>query len=440
MTSRNTGRTFAAASLAVFALLVAGLASPASAATDTGKLKGTVTFNGTPLSFAKVQIYRGIFDKDEGSYDISDKRLKTDNTDSKGRYSFSGLSAKTSTTSHYLILVSDRAGKVVKTYRDVVIRKGKTLTKNVRLKPAAIFTGAVSRSDGRSPAGLTVRVGVPGSPVDEAAPNAALAPNHSTMTNANGTFRLSGLAIFPRQQLIVSDGPYAEQCYDFGRNALVECASDPTTAGGQFVNLAAGERALPPVTLSKSAPPVTRVAGTVTDASGKAIKGIKATLQSATPRVSVFAVTRSSGRYTLNESIPAGTYTLRFDDPSNKWAAQFLGGGPDKVVRRQIVVTPGQPLNFDTELKSASTAKLASKPGNGSAKVSVQIKRKVSVGRPSGTLTLRFGSLTTSVTVSKGKATATLTGIPRGRRLIYVDYSGTSNTAGFAKSVLVKVK
>jgi hypothetical protein len=110
-------------------------------------------------------------------------------------------------------------------------------------------------------------------------------------------------------------------------------------------------------------------------------------------------------------------------------------------VRRQITVTPGQPVEgLNTKLKSISTAKIATKAGSGSAKVAFKIKRKASGSAPSGTLTLSADGVTKTVVVTKGRATVTLMGLPKGVRSLVADYSGTSTTAGFSKIVKVTVK
>lgn len=437
MTSRSTGRAGAAAVLAVTALLLAGLFSPAVAAASTAKVKGVVTQDGKAVPFAKVQIYRLVFIKSDGEYEVATSRLKTDNTDSRGRYSFSGLAVKTATSSKYVIVVTDRKGKSVKTYRTVVARRGKAITKNVRLRPAATLTGTVTTSDGRSPAGLTVAVD-PGSYNDLGQSYEKLYPEWSTPVKADGTFTLSGIPSGRTyDEVLVSDGPSATQCYDFVAGTLAECATGNDQAGyaRQRISLASGEqRTLPAVAASKFAPPVATLSGKVTDTAGKPLKGIAVTVSSGTSGAT--KATRSTGRYTINESLAAGSYTIRFDDPKHIWATQYLGG----AVKRPVAITPGQPVSgLDVALKSISTAKIASKTGTGSAKVAFQIKRKASGGAPSGILTLSFEGRSKTASVKKGKATVTLGRLPKGSLRLVATYSGTSSTAGFSKIVKVNV-
>lgn len=195
------------------------------------------------------------------------------------------------------------------------------------------------------------------------------------------------------------------------------------------------------MTMTKFGPASTKLAGIVTDSSGKALKGIEVAVSGGAGS-GTNAATRSSGRFTVEDRIPAGPYTVRFDDPKKVWASQYLGGGPDKSVRQPVTVTPGQPISgLNTELKSRSSAKLATKVTGRTAKVAVQIKRTATGSAPSGTLTLSFNGLTTSAaTVKKGKASVTFIGLPRGTLSLVANYSGTSSTAGFSKVVKVKVK
>lgn len=435
MISRNAGRASVAAVLAVLALLTAGLVSPATAATSTGKLKGVITLNGQPVSFAKVQIYRTIKEVKSGEDLSGPTRLKTDNTDSQGRYSFSGLTVKAGY--NYAIVVTDRPGKIVKESRTVAPKKGKTITKNVHTTAAAVLHGAIKTSDGRSPAGLTVGIDPVFNDNQNGGAYNVFYPENEATVNADGSFTLAGLPAESYGYLSVSDGRFAEQCYDFTANTLVDCRpTDPTLVRQQGFALTTGEaRTLPTVTATKFGPASTKLAGTVTDTSGKTLKGIEITVAGGK------VATRSSGRFTVQDRIPAGPYTVRFDDPKKVWASQYLGGGPDKSVRQPVTVTPGQPISgLDTKLKSIATAKIAAELGKGSAKVAFQIKRKATGSAPSGTITLSLGSVTKTVTVTKGKATVTLSGLPKGTQSLVAVYSGTSSTAEFSKIVKVKVK
>ncbi|MET0928613.1 MAG: carboxypeptidase-like regulatory domain-containing protein [Aeromicrobium sp.] len=424
-------RALPAVLIAAPALVVSGLMSPATAA-GTGSIKGVVTVNGTPVSFAKVQIFPLVIDAEAETLVVG-ARLKTDNTDSSGRYSFSGL-ATTNSMKRYVVLVTDRTSRTVKTYRSLIAKSGKTITQNVRMRPAAILKGTVTTSDGRSPAGLTVDT-QPGLLNDLGQSYDKLFPEFSTTVRADGTFTLAGIPGSQYEQIRVSDGPHAQQCYDFVTSTLADCATksnqEPAYYERQRIVLASGEkRTLPTVTVSKFNPPMTTVSGTVTDTSGKTLKGITVTIDSVDTGAA--GATRSSGRFTIKETLPAGEYRVRFRDPKNVWASQYLG--------RSIAITPGKAVRgVATKLKSISTAKIGTRGGEGTAKVAFKIKRKASGSAPSGTLKLSYEGISRTVLVTKGTATVTLRGLPAGTLSLVADYSGTGSTAGFSKIVKVAV-
>lgn len=437
MSSRRTiCAALAALTFAVSGLVLTGLVAPATAATSTGKVKGVVSLNGQPIERAKVQVYRIVTDVVTGDELVKPTRLKTDNTDSSGRYSFSGVTVKAGYS--YKLLVTDRSGNTVKTFRTIRPKKNTTITTNVHVEAAAVLRGTLATVDGRSPAGLTVSV-EPGSYNDEGQDYEVFYPTWSTTVKADGTYALK-IPANNYDDVRVSEGRYAVQCFDFVAGSLAECGSDQATFARQRVQLARGEqRTLPTVTASKFAPPVTKISGRVTDTSGKALKGIGVRITAGDAQVT--ATTRSSGRFTVQEGIPAGSYTVRFDDPENGWASQYLGGGTDMSVRRRVTVTPGEPVSgLNTQLKSRTTAKIATRSGSGTAKVAVKITRKVTGSAPSGTLTLSGDGITKTVVVTKGRATVTLSGLPRGVRSLVADYSGTRTTAAFSRIVKVTVK
>lgn len=435
MTTRTVHiRGLMAAVIAVLALVATGLMSPATAASGKATVKGVVTLDGKPVSFARVQLYRDMGD------DVDDPeyvRVKTANTDSAGRYTISGVSlVKVSPESAgYAVVVSDRPGNVVRTHRSVRPKAGKVVTRNVTTKRAGIITGKVTRADGGDPRALTVTIRG-----DEDVRDNYYVPEFDTTKDAtveaDGTFTLGGVAPGTYNALKVMGAPYAPQCFDPSTSALADC--DDSVA--QRFTIAVGQRRdLAPLTATRLLPPVTSVTGTVTDTSGKALKGIHVSITGS--NAGEVGQTRSSGRFTIRESLPAGSYQVRYDDPDGIWASQYLGGGPDKSVRQPVTITPGQPVRgLDTRLKSVSTARIATKGGDGTAKVAFQIKRKATGSAPSGSLRLSFEGVSRTVAVVKGRATVTLSGLRPGTRPLVADYSGTGSTAGFSKVVKVVVK
>ncbi|MBP2392474.1 carboxypeptidase regulatory-like domain-containing protein [Aeromicrobium fastidiosum] len=429
-------RALPALSMATLALVASGLALPAEAATSTGKVQGVVSLNGTPVDSARVQLYERVDPDPGGDIEGTFTRIRTVNTDSDGRYSFAGLKSKKDPKYgeeiyDYSIAVSDRSGTIVRTGRAIDQKKGRTVTKNLHVKAAAILTGVVTTADGRSPAGLTM--GVPLDLNQDGSDFSMFYPESTTTVRSDGRFVLAGLpASSFYDGVYVADGRYAKQCYDFVTTKLADCApADPTLRQQQRLAIGAGEvRALPSVQMTVFAPPTTRLTGKVTDTSGRPLKGIAVDVNSGPADDQ--GVSRSSGRFTIASGLPAGPYGVRFYDPKNVWAA---------ATGRPVVVVPGQPIGgLDVALKSVATVKTGKKGGRGTAKIAVMITRKASGSAPGGTLTVSFGEKSRTVTVTKGRATVTLTGLPAGTASLDVVYSGTASTAGFAKKARVAVE
>lgn len=66
--------------------------------------------------------------------------------------------------------------------------------------------------------------------------------------------------------------------------------------------------------------------------------------------------------------------------------------------------------------------------------------RAATGSKPSGTATFRWGSISKTVRVVKGRAAAKLSGLPKGTRTITVSYSGTRSTASATKTFRTKVR
>lgn len=433
----------AATALAVGGLVLAGLVAPASAAPSTGKVKGVVTANGAPLGKAKVQLYRNV-DSDPGGDGDDGKftRLKTDNTDSAGRFSFAGLKLATDPKSglemnQYRVVVTDRTGKSVKTVRIVKPKKGRTIIRNVTLRPGASVRGSVSRADGGAADALMVSV-TPPEVSEDYRLNPDFFPDTEASVKADGTFVIKALPAGAYDDIAIVGKPYAQQCYDQISKALVDCA------GQESLNftLAAGERkTLPPLTISKLAPATSALTGRVTDTSGRPLKGIAMSVRTMDGGTTGGVVlTRSSGRFTF-KGVTTGTYRVRFDDPLHVWASQYLGGGMNQAKSRAVSVVGGKNVSgIDDELKSGTTNKVSRTVGDGSAKMSFEIVRRASGSRPGGTITLTSGSRSKTVAVKQGRASVKLTGLAAGRHQVTATYSGTSSTAGFTRVYPVTVK
>lgn len=172
------------------------------------------------MKFARVQLYRDMGD------DVDDPeyvRVKTANTDRKGRYKISGISLVkvSSESAGYAIVVSDRPGNVIRTHRSVRPRAGKVVTRNVKALRAGIIMGKVTRSDGGDPGALRVSIG------DNEAHDNYYVPEFATTedakVSADGTFKLGGVAPGTYNALKVRGAPYAKQCFVAASGTLADC-------------------------------------------------------------------------------------------------------------------------------------------------------------------------------------------------------------------------
>jgi hypothetical protein len=172
-----------------------------------------------------------------------------------------------------------------------------------------------------------------------------------------------------------------------------------------------------------------RIRGTVTDTSGRPIRAasVRATKDG---RLSLISGSSTSGAFTLGPATD-GSYRLEVV-PSTPWAPLSVDTPFD---------LNGQDVS-DIQLKLKSRAKITAKltPGKGTAKVAVDITRRASGAKPSGTVTIRWGTISKTVKVVKGKATVKLSGLPKGKRTITVTYAGTSSTAATTATFRTVVK
>lgn len=440
MSSRHPLARILAVVVTALALMMTVVSMPASAA-STGRVKGVVTVDGKPLDFAKVQLFRNIDsdpggDGDDGKF----RRLETVNTGKDGKYSFSGLKSKKDRkygieTYRYVVVATDRSGKTVRSSQAVKVKKGRSVTKNFQLKPAGIVTGKISRSDGRSPQGLTVNA-ITDETVPDRGYNPQLLPNTTTEVRADGTFILSGLQPGDYESLTVGGGRYAAQWYDFTAGELTS-TYDP--AERLRFSVAAGQRLrIAPATVTEL---ISKVSGTVTDTSGHPLKNITVRLTAPDGTISKNRTkTSSSGRFTFSR-LKSGTHLVRFDDPKSVWAFQYADGAVRRADARVLKVVAGNDItDVNVDLKSRAKVKATLTGGKSTAKLVASITRKSSGGRPSGSLTVTVGDSTKTVRVVKGKAKASFAKLPRGRQSVTATYSGTRSTEGFTKTYSVKVK
>lgn len=439
MTSRLSTRALIATPIAATAVLLAAVSLPATAA-STGNVKGVVSVGDKPLKNAKVELFRDI-DSDPGG-DGDDgvvKRIKTVTTDKFGKYSFSGLKSKKDPkygleTYSYFVRATDRSGKTVRKSLRVAVKKGKTVKKNFHLNKAAIVTGKVARTDGRSPAGLIVRAADDDSTRPDRGYNPELLPNQVATVRADGTFTLGGLLPRNYDAFSVGGSRYAFACMTVP-GAILAC--DDENSNG--VTLSAGQRlALTPITLTKM---VSTLSGRLTDARGKAVQDVRVQVETPSGGYVTFSeLTGSNGRFAI-WGLSSGQYVVRVFDPYLKWAPRYFGGAVMRADAKVVNVVAGTNVgNLNVTLKSKAKVHVKATGSKGAAKLVFTVTSRATGGRPGGTMTVVSGDVSKKVRIVKGKATVTLKGLPSGTAKVTATYSGTKSTQGVAKTFSVKVK
>lgn len=425
----NTTRTIRTPALliAVVALLLAGLTLPAQAAVRTGAVKGVVTLDGKPVKGLKVELqWMG--------NDTFGAKLGVDTTNSKGAYSFPklpGTDENDPDFSRKAVIITDPSGRIVATSRKFRDRPGKTVTRNVSVQKAASISGVLTRGDGRATTRLRTTV---------VGPDVVIDPDYdsdfvydTTIPVAkDGSFRVGGLPAGDYYLEFLDEGKtYFSQCYDNLPTATTECRGGLNNTGKAIatkITVSAGQNiALNPQTLSMHG---RRITGTVTDTSGRPIRNARVSTVAGDPQKRLTTDTSTSGAFTVGPATD-GSYRLVVSS-EYPWAPQ----SPSTVYNAN-----GQDVTgVQIKLKSRANIKAKLTPGGGTAKVAVDITRSATGKKPSGKVTIRWGTVTKTVNLVKGKATATLSGLPKGKRTLTVSYAGTSSTAATTKTFQTTVK
>jgi uncharacterized GH25 family protein len=404
--------------LGVIALLLAGLTLPAQAATKTSSVKGVVTLDGRPVKGVTVEL-RWI-----GADSFSGPSLGVDTTNSKGAYSFSKFPTEDKNDEDLggkAVIVRDPAGRIVATSRRFSDRPGKTLTRNVSVKRAASITGVVKRGDGVATARLRTEVSGPDVQIDRGYDSDPVYDTNVSIAK-DGSFTLKGLPAGGYDLQFLDDGKtYFPQCYD-------NLPKTTTACGGTTITVTAGQNVtLNPQTLTTKG---RRISGTVTDTSGRPIRNARVRTVEQDQQKRLGADTSRSGAFTLGPATD-GTYRLEVD-PGRLWASSSPSTTYD---------VNGQDVSgIQIQVKSRAHIDARLTPGKGTATVAVDIFRTATRSKPSGKVTIRWGTVTRTANLVKGRATATLTGLPKGRRTITVAYAGTSSTAATTKTFRTTVK
>lgn len=421
--------------LGAAAVVVAGLALPAQAA-STGGVKGVVALDGVPVKGLKVYLQQS---QDDGDYY---EPIKVDTTNSKGAYSFSGFPV--GEAYGYTVLVTDSTHRVVKARRSFADRAGRAVTRNVTVKKAARLSGRITRQDGGTLS--KVRVLLDGPDDEIGTPDTTvLSYDDEIVPAGDGTFVARGLPA-GSYDIRFTDGTqtYVDQCYDdvvAGTDELAFALCDAEhTPDATVTTLAGGDaRRLEAQTFTHRA---NQINGTVTDTSGRPLKDISVSpVRVGDPDTSVFwaASTRSTGAFRTAQ-FPDGQYDLVAEDRSGRWATQWFDGAPSRDGATTFDIVGEVVTGIVVELKSRAEIDATITPGTGRAKVAVDVTRAATGSKPTGSVTVRWGTVKKTFSLVAGRGSATLSGLPPGRRQITVTYAGTPATAAASATFLTTVK
>jgi hypothetical protein len=393
------------------ALLTLGLVAPGSAASSKGAVKGVVKLDGAPVKGVRVELH---LTGDDG---FVNRVLAVDTTNSKGAYSFRFATADPE-YDHHTVIVRDPAGRIVSTSRWFADRPGRTVTRNVGVQRAASISGSVTRGDGRPTARLRVEVF---GPFDQLDPDrdTPLSYDESVPVATDGRFSVAGLPAGDYYLGFVDQGKtYFTQCYGAVTGSR-DCdgREDRAGSGAPAIRLTRGQHVdlAPQVMTSRGS----RITGTVTDTSGHPIRNASVTAVRSDGTDTGRASSSARGSITIGPLL-AGARRLSVQPPS-PWAPQ------------SIDLASGDVSGLQVKLKSR--AKIAAKltPGTGTVKVTVDVTRSATGSKPSGAATIRWGEVSKTVRLVKGKGTVKLSQLPKGKRQITVSYAGTASTAATTK-------
>lgn len=414
--------------LATSALAAGLLVQPAGAATG-GKVTGVVTLDGKPLKGAKVTLMR----TDDDSGDRYEK-YKSATTSSTGAYSFSGFQRKGYVFNR--VIVTDPQHRGVSTTR-AFKATSKTVRRNVTMQRAGSIVGKVTRADGGAPTTIRVRIEGPAVTLDDAG-NEELAYDDDRGVSADGTYRFAGLPA----------GNYTIRYDDTAKKYLSECYDDLVARQGilPYCDKTPEVAVAPGAATTPAAQQLNhvgaRILGIVTDTSGKPLKNMSVTPYPAgssnTGWYESYS-TRSSGRFTRSPIEP-GDWQLRVSDLRGVWETQWY----DSTSRSGAQVFPlaegTQVKSLAVKLKSRAKLGVKATPGTRRATFTVNVTRRATGSRPSGKVTVSLGDVSRTVTVTKGIAKVTLTGLPTGKHIFQVAYQGTSSTADASKTVSATIR
>jgi hypothetical protein len=242
------------------------------------------------------------------------------NTASDGTYTLDGLAAGT-----YHMVVRDSTGALPTGYVSstgltpfgplasvITVGTGSTVV-NVHVPAGHTISGTVTA--GGSPL-AGIRLFVCGA-LDSAMPETGIVYCDHATTAADGTYSVAALP-----------GPYTVAFVDFTNTYpyTFYSTAGATLDGSAATVLTVGSTDITGinVALAKSPAYAGSIAGTVTDSGAAPVSGISVSIcPTAGPSACFGATTGTDGTYTLG--LPAGSYTVSFDDPTNAHPSGYYG-------------------------------------------------------------------------------------------------------------------
>lgn len=405
------------------------ISAPAAAySVPSGTVKGVVTVAGVPLAGAKVTLVRR--DGDSGD---AFERYKTVTTNSVGRYSLTRPRGSDTTWWYDHVVVSDPKARAVTAYREFMGNTSRTVTRNVTLKPAASITGKVTRTDGASP--TSIRAEIVDGPDKDLIENLQMSRyDDDRGVSSSGTYRFPGL---PAGTYTVcyrdTTSKYRTECYD-------EAVSGPDGGTPSGVAVKSGGATTLKAQLLDHLQAHLR--GIVTDTSGRPLRKLRV---AAVPVGGPLGYdqstsTWSTGGFDLPVSTPGDAQIYIADPAGGVWESRWYDSAT-RTGAQVFALAEGTRVNgLAIKLKSKAKVKVHSKSGTGKVTFTVDVTRRATGKHPSGTITISRKSVSRTVTLKKGIAKITLTGLPSGKRTFHVDYRGTSSTADARRTVTAKVR
>jgi hypothetical protein len=300
------------------------LASPGHALAAGGQISGRVTDAASSLGVGSVDV---------DVYDAGQNFVTSTQTGADGTYTVSGLVTGTyevgfvPTSGNYLSQFFDGETSLAAADAVPVTAGATTLGINAALAPGGQISGTVTDASSQGIGNVEVDV-------YDASQNFVT----STMTAADGTYALSGLATGRYEVGVPSSGVYASQFYN-GKASLATADAVPVTA------------ASPPTTVDLALLAGAQISGIVTDTAAPAnpVPGVEVDVYDASGNFVASTQTGGDGTYTLSGLFPA-SYKIGFVPTSVGYAAQFNGGAASLAAANPVAVPAGGTKTVDAAL------------------------------------------------------------------------------------------